>query len=57
MEVKAISTTLKVSKGTVPCQNWAEKWGREMMEDLYQDLRQPDSWDIFISYIVFIFRF
>lgn len=57
MEVKAISTTLKVSKGTVPCQNWAEKWGREMTEDLYQDLRQPDSWDIFILYIVFIFRF
>lgn len=56
MEVKAISTTMKVSKGTVPCQNWAEKWGREMMEDLYQDLRQPDSWDIFILYIVFIFR-
>lgn len=57
MEVKAISTTLKVSKGTVPRQNWAEKWGREMMEDLYQDLRQPDSWDIFILCIVFIFRF
>lgn len=55
--MEAISTTLKVRKGTVPCQNWAEKWGREMMEDLYQDLRQPDSWDIFILCVVFIFRF